>query len=226
MEMLIAKPVFGIILSIVAYYAGTWIRRKTGSALANPLVIAAILIILLIQLTPIDLAGYQAGGQIIGLFVVPATTVLALQIHRQWALLKANILPVVAGCLAGSVTSIASVWGLCKAFAIDEVLTASLMPKSVTTAIAVELSERAGGLGALTVAAVIITGTVSALLAPVFVKWFKLEDSVSLGAAMGTSGHALATSRAVEYGETEGAMSGIALTLTGIITSLLFTFLL
>ena len=227
MDALLLKPALGILLSVVAYSAGAWIRRRTGSALANPLVIGTILIVLLIQATPLDLAGYQAGGQFISLFVVPATTVLALQIHRQWHLLKANILPVAAGCIAGSATSIFSTWSLCRFLAIDEMLTASLMPKSVTTAIAVELSERAGGIGALTVAAVIVTGTASALLAPLFIKWFKLDgDPVSVGTAMGTSGHALATSRAVEYGETEGAMSGIALTLTGIITSLLFALLL
>lgn len=225
MEAILYNPLTAIVACIAAYAVGCLIRDKTKSPLANPLVIATALLILLLSFSPLSLEEFQAGGRFITMFIVPATTVLALQIARQWKLLGANILPLLGGCLAGSVTSIVSVWGMCKLFSIDEALTASLMPKSVTTAIALDLSGRAGGIGALTVSAVILTGILSAILSPTLLRLFKLRSPVAAGTAIGASGHAIGTARALEIGEVEGAMSGIALSVSGILTSVLYVFL-
>ncbi len=222
METLLFHPFFGIIITIIFYAAGTYIRKKFPSPFLNPLLIATVLLILLFSFTPITLEQYEAGGNVISMFIVPATVVLALSMYFQWDLLKKNILPIIAGCLAGSAASLFSVWGMCRLFEIDEQVRFSLLPKSVTTAIALELSEQKGGIPSITVFAVILTGIISMVLSPFIIRLFRLKNPVAVGVALGTSGHALATTKALEIGETEGAMSGISLVLAGVLTSILF----
>lgn len=225
MDAVWEHPFLGLTLSIAAYGAGLWVKRKTGSALANPLLVAAALVIAALHVFSIPLERYRAGGALVTLFIIPATTALALQVDRHWSLLRANALPVVGSCLTGSLVSIASVYGLCRLFGIDETVTASLLPKSVTTAIAVELSVRTGGLPALTVSAVILTGIMSVVASPVLARALSLRDAAANGLAMGVSGHAIGTSRALEAGETEGAFSGVALCLSGVVTSVVYALL-
>lgn len=225
MENLWNSPLFGIVLSICAYQAGVWANKKTGSPLCNPLLIAVALIVAALKLFDIPLAAYQQGGRIIGVMLAPATAALALSMYRQIRQLRRHLLPVVAGCFVGSCASVASVFGLCRLFRLDEELTASLLPKSVTTPIAMELSAQAGGVPAVTVAAVIFTGILGAILAPLLVRLFRVEDPVCRGVAIGTSSHAIGTAKALELGELEGAMSGVSIGVAGISTVLIFLFL-
>ena len=226
MEQLLSLPLSGILITIACYMIGAVINRTIQSPLANPMVIANILIVLIILYTPLTLEQYLAGGNIITLFIGPVTVIIALRIYRQRAQLKANIIPIFGGCFAGAAASLASTWALCKLFELDRVLTVSMLPKSATTAIALELSRNGGGLGGLTISAVIITGISSAVFAPFFIKTFRLKDPIAAGIAVGTSGHAIGTATAIELGETEGAMSGLAIGVTGIITSVMCIFLL
>lgn len=225
MENLWNSPLFGIVLSICAYQAGVWANKKTGSPLCNPLLIAVALIVAALKLFDIPLAAYQQGGRIIGVMLAPATAALALSMYRQIRQLRRHLLPVVAGCFVGSCASVASVFGLCRLLRLDEELTASLLPKSVTTPIAMELSAQAGGIPAVTVAAVIFTGILGAILAPLLVRLFRVEDPVCRGVAIGTSSHAIGTAKALELGELEGAMSGVSIGVAGISTVLIFLFL-
>jgi putative effector of murein hydrolase len=156
---------------------------------------------------------------------VPVTVILALRIYRQRALFRAIVVPFLAGCAAGSAASMFSVFLFCRIFGIDETVTVSLIPKSVTTAIALELAQKNGGIQGIAATAVIVTGVSSAAFSPFFVKLFKLKDPAAVGAAFGASGHAIGTAAALELGETQGAMSGIAISLMGIITSIIFLFL-
>jgi putative effector of murein hydrolase len=156
------------------------------------------------------------------MFIVPVTVILALRIYRQRALFKANAIPILAGCVAGAAASVFSVLFLCRVLAIDEAITVSMLPKSVTIAIALELAQKNGGIPGIAVTAVIITGVFSAAFSPFFVKLFKLKDPVAAGVAIGASGHAIGTAAALELGETQGAMGGIAVSLMGIMTSLIF----
>ena len=139
--------------------------------------------------------------------------------------LQRHLLPVLAGCFVGSSVSVASVTLLCRLFRLDEKLTASLLPKSVTTPIAMELSAQAGGVPAVTVAAVIFTGILGAILSPLLVKLFRVRHPVARGVAIGTSSHAIGTPKALELGELEGAMSGVSIGVAGISTVLIFLFL-
>ena len=225
MSEIYASPLFGIVLCIFSFEIGLWINRKTHSPLANPLLIAVVICIAVLQIFSIPLESFQQGGDIITMFLAPATAALSLSIYNQLDTLKKNLLPILAGTLTGSITSIGSVIGLCKLFGLDEELTASLIPKSVTTPIAMEVSRQHGGIVSITVAAVIVTGIFGAILAPVLIKLFRVKNPVEAGIAIGTCSHALGTSKALEIGETEGAMSGIAIGVAGIITVVMTMFL-
>ena len=155
----------------------------------------------------------------------PVTAVLALNIYNQRDILRENFLPVLAGCLAGSLTSVGSVLLLCRLFRVEETLTASLLPKSVTTAIAIGVAESQGGVGGIAAAAVIITGLIGAVLAPLFARVFHVTQPVAEGLAIGACSHALGTARAMEIGQVQGAMSSIAICVCGIMTSVLALFL-
>lgn len=225
MESVWASPLFGIVLCIFSFELGLWVNRRTRSPLANPLLIAVAVCIAVLQIFSIPLESFQQGGNIITMFLAPATAALSLSIYNQLETLKKNLLPILAGTLAGSVTSIASVIGLCKLFGLGDELTASLLAKSVTTPIAMEISRQHGGIVSITVAAVIVTGIFGAILSPVLIKIFRVKNPVEAGIAIGTCSHALGTSKALEIGETEGAMSGIAIGVAGIITVVLTMFL-
>ena len=173
----------------------------------------------------IPLEKYNIGGDFIKLMLGPVTAVLALNIYRQRKILREHFLPVLAGCLAGSVVSLLSVLALCQVFQMEDLLTASLLPKSVTTAIAVGIAESRGGVQGIAAAAVAMAGITGAVCAPLFAKWFRITDPVAEGLAIGACSHALGTTKAMEIGELQGAMSSIAICVCGIFTSLIALFL-
>lgn len=225
MSEIYASPFFGIFLSILAFETGVWINRKTKSAIANPLLIAVILCILVIKIFHIPLESYYVGGDLISVFLGPATAVLALSIYSQFALLKKYFLPILIGTVVGSSVSMGSAYLLCKIFRLDEALSRSMLTKSVTTPFAIAISQNIGGVPAVAVAAVVLTGILGAVFAPVLIKLFHVKNPIAVGVAIGTSSHAVGTSKAIELGETEGAMSGIAIGMSGIVTVIISLFL-
>ena len=218
MAELFASPFFGISLSFIAFWIGVSIQKKTGLVLCNPLLIAIVLVSAVLLVCRIPYESYNVGGTIINMFLAPATACLAVSIYTQINLLKENWLPIVVGCTAGSITSMGSIYIMCRLFRLDEAVSASLIPKSVTTPIAVSISQSLGGIQAITVVAVILTGILGSIFAPVLIKLFRVKDPVAAGLAIGACSHAVGTSRALELGETEGAMSGLAIGICGILT--------
>lgn len=223
-DVLFSSPFFGLALSIVCWCFAGWLQKKTGLLVCNPVLVASLLVIAVLLVFQVPLEHYNAGGSIIKLMLGPATAVLALNIYQQRKVLKEHFPPVLLGCLAGSLSSIASILLLCKLFQADQMFTASMLPKSVTTAIALGISENGGGIGGITAAAVIITGVEGAILAPLFAKLFRITDPVAEGVAIGACSHAVGTSKAMEIGALQGAMSSIALCVCGIMTSILVLF--
>ena len=221
MRELLASPYFGIFLSIAAYTLGTVLNRKFRTPLCNPLLIAIVLVVGVLLIFRIPYEDYNAGGEIISLFLAPATACLAVGIYAKLAVLKQYWLPILVGAVAGSASSMLSVYALCRLLGLDEQLTVSLIPKSVTTPIAVGIVESAGGLTPITVVAVIVTGILGAILAPTMIRLFRISDSVAAGLAIGACSHAVGTSKAVELGEVEGAMSGLAIGVCGVVTVVL-----
>ena len=204
MSALWESPFFGVTLTILAYWAGCKIQKRTGLVICNGLVLAVMMIIAVLAVFDIPYAAYNAGGSLINLFLGPATVCLAVTIYAQIDLLKKNLLPILAGCAAGAVTSVLSIWGLCRLFGLDRTLTVSLLPKSVTTPIATAIAEGQGGIVSITVAAVIFTGILGNLCAPALARLFRVKDPVAAGLAIGACSHAMGTARALELGEDGG----------------------
>ena len=209
-EAMTSSPFFGLALTLICWWLAVRFQKKTGQLIFNPVLVTSVLVIAILLIFHIPLERYNTGADIIKMLLGPATAALALNIYRQRAILKQHFWPVVLGCLVGSLASILCVRLLCRVLQADSVLLNSLLPKSVTTAIAVSIAEGTGGLSGLTAAAVIITGVEGAILAPVF--------------AIGATSHAVGTSKAMEIGELQGAMSSIALCVCGIITSVIAGF--
>ncbi len=218
---LTAHPLFGIVVSIAAYWLSLKFAKYIRTPLANPVLVATILIIALLKILNIPYENYMAGGAMINLMLLPATAVLAVTIYRQIEVLRHYFWPLVVGCLAGSITSISSVWVMSKLFGLDDSLTAALIPKSVTTAIAVEIARSRGGIIAIAIVAVLFTGIIGAVSAPMLIKLLRIKDPVIAGVAIGTSSHALGTIKAIELGEVQGAMSSLSIGIAGLITALL-----
>ncbi len=211
-------PLFGILLSLIAFQIGTLLYKKTRFSALNPLLVASVLVMVFLLYFRIDFETYNLGGDYISFFLGPSTIVLAVPLYKKIRLLKSNALPILAGISAGCVAGISSILILSSLLGLDEVLTKSLVPKSVTTPIGIEISEQIGGLPSITVAAVVITGIIGAVLGPFICRLFRIKDEVAVGIAIGTASHALGTTRAIELGETEGAMSGLAIGIAGLIT--------
>lgn len=215
------NPLFSIGLSVMIFELFSLINKKTKLAILNPLLLTIGFMILLLKLCSIPFNTYNEGGQFISMFLAPATAALGLSIFRQFPLLKKNLIPALTGCLAGALTSTFSVHFLCKLFQIDESLRFSLLPKSVTTPIAMEISSQLSGIPSITVAAVVITGILGSILCPYLIKIFRIDNATIAGVSIGACSHAVGTSKAVELGDVEGAMSGIAIGISGIITVIL-----
>ena len=226
MSELFSSPFFGVTLSVLAYWLGTRIQKKTGLVACNPLLIAIVLVVGVLLLFRIPYENYNEGGQLINLFLSPATACLAVAIYGKIRILKENWLPILVGCTVGSAASMGSILLLCRLFGLDAAVTASLVPKSVTTPIALSIAQSHGGIGPITVVAVILTGIIGSIAAPLLIRLFRVRDPMTAGLAIGACSHAVGTSKALELGETEGAMSGLAIGVCGIVTVILSLFLL
>lgn len=226
MRSLIASPLFGITLSLLAFEAGTIVFKKTKSPFFNPMIVGTSIIVLILLYFNIEIENYNKGASFISFFLGPATVVLAVPLYNQMSLLKSNSIAIISGILAGCVASIISVVALSKLLGIDEQLLLTLIPKSITTPIGIELSKQIGGIPSLTVISIVIAGNTGYIAAPYICRLFRISDPVAKGIAIGTSAHALGTTKAIEMGEVEGAMGGLAIGIAGIVTVLIVPVLL
>ena len=225
MREIFFSPFFGVSLTVLAFWVGLKLQKKTGWAVCSPLLIAIVLVCGVLLALDIPYEAYDQGGSLINLFLAPATACLAVSVYTKLDLLKRYWLPVLVGCTVGSLTSMGSVALLCRLFRLDEAMTASLLPKSVTTPIAVSIAEGHGGVPSITVVAVLFTGILGSILAPLLIRLFRVREPLAAGLAIGASSHAMGTSKALELGETEGAMSGLAIGVCGIVTVVVSLFL-
>ena len=222
MNVLLSNPLVGIILTLCVYFIAKWIRGKIDSPLANPILLSATMIIIVLTVTPLTIEQYYKGGDAMMLFILPATAAFSYQIYKQLEAFKQNVLPVIVGCIVGSITSALSVYFMCRLITVDRAVMISLMPKSATMAIAMELAEKNGGIAALAASAVIVTGITCTSLCSLLAKSLKLKDPVALGVAFGAAGHVMGAASAMEIGKTEGAIASISFLMTGVLTSVLF----
>ncbi len=218
---LLNSTYFGVVLSLLAYWVALKISAKVKNTLCNPLLVASVIIILLLLLFGVDYETFDAGASKLTYFLNPSTVCLAVPLYRQFQVLKSNMKAIFLGIAAGCIACMITIAGLSAVFAFQPELTASILPKSITTAIAIGLSEEIGGVSAITVVCVVITGIFGACTASALFRIFKIQEPVAQGLAAGASAHAIGTSRALELGEIQGAMSSLAIVVTGIMTVIL-----
>ncbi len=209
---------FGFFITLFGYWVSTQIAKRMRSTLCNPLLLTIIFIIAFLKLADISYASYDNGAKYINYFLTPSTVCLAVPLYRQLKLLKEYAGAILISIMSGTAACAIMVFGLAKLFLLENSIYASLVPKSITTAIALGMSEELGGLSAVTVMAVFVTGILGAVIANTVFKIFKIEDPVAQGLAMGTASHAIGTSKALELGEIQAAMSSLAIAVTGILT--------
>ena len=217
-QTIVSDPLFGIALTIAVYLLCTYIYRKTKLTILSPLLISILIVSGILLLFHINFNDYNAGGQFITLLLSPATVVLAVPLYDQLHLIRKNAPVILVSIAIGSLTSMLSIYVLCRVFGLNNALTMSLIPKSVTTAIAIGVSSNLGGIKAVTVVAVVISGILGAIIGPALCRLLRIKNRVAVGLAIGTSAHVLGTSKAMELGEDEGAMSGLAVSIAGILT--------
>lgn len=215
---------FPMLLTLGTYQFGLWCQKKTKHALCNPLLIATILSIAVLAVLKFDMQTYQAGTVGISWLLTPATVALAVPLHEQLKVLKKHLPAIFAGIAAGVVTSLLALLFLCRLFRLDDVVTVSMLPKSITTAIALALTQQNGGIPALTSFAIAITGILGNLSGSAFCKLLKISHPIAQGVGFGTASHAIGTARAIEVDPLTGAVSSLSLAVSGILTAVLFPF--
>jgi len=215
---IINHPLFGIILTLISFEVGKRIYGKFRMAIFNPILIAVMFIVGLLLFFDISIESYEKGSDMLSFFLGPVTVILAVPLYKQLNLLRDNLFPILAGVTVGAATAIISVLVLGKLMGLEEVLLLSMAPKSITTPIGIELSKNIGGIQAITIVGIMVTGITGAVVAPVVCDVFRIKNKVARGIGIGVSSHAVGTSKAIEMGEVEGAMSGLAIGLTGIAT--------
>ena len=209
---------FGAAISLLAYEAALLLKKKFRLAILNPLLISVISVIAINLILHVDYETYQASGQYLSYLLTPATVCLAVPLYEQLALLKENWKAVACGILSGVLASMGGVLVLSKIFGLSHEQYVTLLPKSITTAIGMGISEELGGIVTITVAVIIITGILGNVIADFIFKVFRIQEPVAKGLALGNSAHAIGTAKAMELGAVEGAMSSLAIAVAGLLT--------
>lgn len=217
-EFLSESIIFGAVLSLAAYEIGLLMKKKFKLAILNPLLIGTICVIGFLLIFRIDYEEYNEGAKYISYLLTPATVSLAVPLYEQLSLLKKNFMAVAVGILSGVLASLVSVLALAKLFDLNHQQYVTLLPKSITTAIGMGVSEELGGLVTITVAVIVITGILGNVIAEFICKIFKIHEPIAKGLALGTASHAIGTAKAMEMGQIEGAMSSLAIAVAGLLT--------
>lgn len=218
-QMFGESVLFGLVLTLVTFYIATFIQKKTQISILNPMLVSAIMIIIFLLLTNTSYETFYHGGRYISDFLTPATVCLAVPMYRQFRILVENKWAVLGGILAGCIGHAVCVVLMGIAFSIDKALIVSVLPKSVTTAIAMGVCEESGGIIPVVIIGVTVAGNLGAMFAPMLLKLFKIDNPVAQGLSIGCCSHALGTSTAaVPMGEVQGAMSSLSIVVTGIMT--------
>ena len=217
-EFLASSAYFGLVLTLAAYQLPRLINRRLGRQVLNPLLFSILACSLVLLALDIRYETYYQGAGLIDALLTPATVCLAIPLYRQYELLRRNIRAVLLSCLAGVAANMAGCAAMLALFRLDASQFATLLPKSITTAIGKSLSQELGGFPATTMVTIIITGSLGAVIAPGLLRLFHVTSPLAQGLAIGTSAHAAGTAKAVELGDIQGAASSLAIVVTGLLT--------
>jgi predicted murein hydrolase (TIGR00659 family) len=217
-DILCNSVYFGVVITIFGYFLGVLIKKKFKWGGFNPLLISIIFVIIILQVFRIDYKSYNDGSKYLSYLLTPATVCLAIPLYQQLEMLKKNLRAVAIGIATGVFSSLGSVLLLCYLFHLTHEQYVTLLPKSITTAIGIGVSQELGGIVTITVAVIIITGVLGNMIAESACKIFKIKEPIAVGLAIGTASHAIGTAKALEIGEIEGAMSSLAIAVSGLLT--------
>ena len=215
---------FGVLLCLLSYQAGVFLRQKTKIAAFNPLLISIIIVIFVLVMFNIKFEDFYKGSKYISFLLTPATVALAIPLYSKLALLKSNFKAIMSGLIARVLTSLISIFVMSLLFGLSHENYVSMLPKSITTAIGIGVSEELGGVSTITTAVIIVTGVFGNVSADIVYKIFNITNPIAKGIGLGSSAHAIGTSKALEMGETEGAMSSLSIAVAGIITVIFASF--
>ena len=215
---------FGVLLCLLSYQAGVFLRQKTKIAAFNPLLISIIIVIFVLVMFNIKFEDFYKGSKYISFLLTPATVALAIPLYSKLTLLKSNFKAIMSGLIAGVLTSLISIFVMSLLFGLSHENYVSMLPKSITTAIGIGVSEELGGVSTITTAVIIVTGVFGNVSADIVYKIFNITNPIAKGIGLGSSAHAIGTSKALEMGETEGALSSLSIAVAGIITVIFASF--
>lgn len=230
MKMQVVKEFFessscmGLVLTIASYSLGCLAKKKLRLAVFNPMLVATVISIAFVAIFKIDIQKYNDSTKILSFFLTPVTVCLAIPLYEQFQKLKDNWAAVVGGIFAGTLANFVMLFVCCLAFGLGHVEYISLLPKSITTAIGIALSNQYGGIVGITVGSIVVAGITGNTFCEQILKFFRITEPVAKGVAIGTCSHALGTTKALQIGEVEGAMSGLAIAVCGLMTVVFMTF--
>lgn len=217
-DLFLNSAMAGVTLSLVVYMLGCWLKKKTGLALFNPLLLSIIVTILVLLAGKVDYDTYNEGAKYLSWFLTPATVSLAIPLYEQLTLLRKNFKAVMAGILSGVLSSLVVILILSVLLGLSHMEYVTLLPKSITTAIGMGVAEELDGYVTITVAAIVTTGVLGNMLAEPILKLFRITEPIARGVALGSSAHAIGTAKAMEMGDIEGAMSSLSIAVAGLLT--------
>lgn len=224
MEFLQSSQYFGVALTLAMFMLAVLLNRRFPSPFTTPLFLATIFVVIILLLLRVPYSTYNASARYITYFLVPVTVCFAVPMYRQLPVLRRHMVPILIAMLVGVVASVFSVGIICIVFGLGDIVAKSLVSISVTTAIAIGITQRLGGVVALTVSAVIVTGILGASVSDVICKWLRLRSPIACGLAIGNASHAAGTAKAMEMGAIEGAMSSLAIVISGLMTAIVAPF--
>jgi len=217
-DLLCNSAFFGVVISILGYEIGLFLKKKFNNGIFNPLLISILFVMASLVIFKVDFESYNNGAKYLSYLLTPATVCLAIPLYEQLDLLKNNFKAIILGIFSGVAASLISVFLFALLFQFTHEQYVTLLPKSITTAIGMGISEELNGIVTITVAVIIVTGIIGNILAEVICKVFHIHEPIAKGIAIGTSSHAIGTAKAMEIGEIEGAMSGLAIAVAGLFT--------
>lgn len=219
-EVFLNSATIGVVLSIFAYQIGVFLKKKTNSPFLNPLLVSVVIIMAILIVFKVDYESYNSSAKYLSYLLTPVTVSLAIPLYRQMESLKKNFKAIMLSVLAGTLASMGVILLMSILFGLSHEEYVTLLPKSITTAIGMVVSEELGGYVTITVAVIVVTGILGNIIGEFVCKVFRIQHPISKGLALGTSAHAIGTTKAMEMGEIEGAMSSLAIVVAGLITVL------
>lgn len=219
--MIMSSTYFGVVLTLAMYMLAVLLNKRWPCAITTPLFLATIFVVIILLLIRVPYSAYNASAQYITYFLVPVTVCFAVPMYKQLPLLRRHGMAILTAIFIGVVCSVLSVCLICILFGLGDIIARSLAAISVTTAIAIGITEKLGGVTALTVSSVIITGILGASVSDVVCRWLRLRSPIARGLAIGNASHSAGTIKAMAMGPIEGGMSSLAIVLSGLLTAVI-----